>query len=72
MAGDPTDLGCNKGVGCMFCHFLHARKPRPRLCKGKRDRFNRLTAEIEEVMGVDGESAKVKLADCRRRFSHGT
>jgi len=46
-----TAAGCQNGVLCGFCHFKHKRANRPRPCKGKRNRFRKLAARVEQLQG---------------------
>jgi len=52
--------GCHNGSSCVFCHYTHNRKTKPRLCKGKRDRYNKLILRHQVMCGVaqpDGSSS---------------
>lgn len=51
-----TQVGCQNGVKCEFCHFPHRRKDKPRPCKGKRDRYRKLVGRLKEDMN-DGHDA---------------
>jgi len=42
-----TKLGCANGMLCTFCHFLHRRGTKPRPCKAKRSRYNKLMSRFE-------------------------
>jgi len=44
-----SPAGCENGVLCTFCHFNHKRAHRPRPCKGKRNRFRKLVARVEQL-----------------------
>lgn len=48
-----SPAGCENGVLCTFCHFNHKRAHRPRPCKGKRNRFKKLVARVEQLRGGD-------------------
>jgi len=45
-----SSAGCKFGVSCSFCHVVaeHSESVRMRPCKGKRERFKRTMAAIEE------------------------
>mmetsp|Transcript_40596 Transcript_40596/g.88739 ORF Transcript_40596/g.88739 Transcript_40596/m.88739 type:complete len:307 (-) Transcript_40596:91-1011(-) len=45
-----TKVGCRSGADCTFCHFQHKRKSKPRPCKGKRDRYRKLVARMEDMI----------------------
>jgi len=45
--------GCVNMTSCMFCHFPHRRKGKPRTCKGKRDRFRKRIEYIEQRIEAD-------------------
>lgn len=51
-----TNVGCLNGVDCEFCHFRHSRRIKPRPCKGKRDRYRRIVAKMEQEMLDDDRS----------------
>lgn len=51
-----TNVGCLNGVDCEFCHYRHNRKSKPRPCKGKRDRYRRIVAKMEQQMLDDDRS----------------
>jgi len=59
-----TNVGCQNGSGCEFCHFTHKRKSKPRPCKGKRDRYRKLLTRMEQNAGVgaDGNVAVIDAA----------
>jgi len=44
-----TKVGCQNNVLCTFCHFKHKRGNRPRPCKGKRNRYRKLMARMEQL-----------------------
>lgn len=44
-----TDMKCERGVTCRFCHFEHRRRSRPRPCKGKRERYRKLLTKFAET-----------------------
>lgn len=44
-----TTVGCQNGTACRFCH-LHKRKNKPRPCKEKRDRIQKLSDRMETVV----------------------
>jgi len=47
-----TDVGCSSGADCEFCHMQHRR----RCCKGKRDRYKKRVARIQdEAASAAGE-----------------
>jgi hypothetical protein len=43
-----THVGCQNGMNCTFCHYLHKSKSKPRPCKGKRDRYRKLLIRMEQ------------------------
>jgi len=44
--------GCHNGSQCVFCHYTHKRKSKPRPCKGKRDRYNKLILRHQVEAGL--------------------
>jgi hypothetical protein len=52
-----TNVGCQNGAGCDFCHFTHKRKSKPRPCKGKRDRYRKLLTRMEQNAGGNAQDA---------------
>lgn len=51
-----TQVGCQNGATCEFCHWVHKRKSRPRPCKGKRDRYRKLLNRMQENLPRDDTS----------------
>ena len=45
-----TNIGCQKGELCDYCHFEHTRRQKMRPSKTKRDRFKRLVQRAENSM----------------------
>ena len=59
-----TSVGCSKGAECEFCHLHHACRPRAgpnRPGKGKRDRYKKMVARMEEEMKEKGVSTVEEL-----------
>jgi len=47
------NVGCHNGILCTFCHFPHKRRGKARLCKDKRDRFQRRVEQMEKKMDAE-------------------
>jgi len=45
-----TDVGCQSGEACKFCHLQHRR----RCCKGKRDRYKKHVARMQDAAAATG------------------
>jgi len=46
-------IGCQNGAACTFCHLLHKKKAKPRLCKDRRDRFQRRVEDIGKKLDAE-------------------
>jgi len=48
------NVGCQNGAACTFCHLPHQKKWKPpRLCKDRRDRFQRRVEDIESKLDTE-------------------
>ncbi|CAK0858354.1 unnamed protein product, partial [Prorocentrum cordatum] len=53
-----TQVGCQKGIRCDFCHILHRRKDRRRLGKQKRERYRDLISRVASGSKADPEPSR--------------
>lgn len=65
-----TEVGCQNGTLCEFCHLPHKRKSKPRPCKGKRDRYRRLLMRMEaDANAQDGSDARPLTEEERKELA---
>eukprot|EP00444_Apocalathium_aciculiferum_P056640 CAMPEP_0183602826 /NCGR_PEP_ID=MMETSP0371-20130417/181140_1 /TAXON_ID=268820 /ORGANISM="Peridinium aciculiferum, Strain PAER-2" /LENGTH=442 /DNA_ID=CAMNT_0025814923 /DNA_START=9 /DNA_END=1337 /DNA_ORIENTATION=- len=56
----PSEIGCSKGITCLYCHMTHTRALR-RLCRSKRERYKRLI-ESQLAFHLNGQQDVASLA----------
>lgn len=69
-----TQVGCQNGIACDFCHFHHRRKDKPRPCKGKRDRHKKLVGRMQAMMELNptAHPGEAEAAPSGKRMLHET